>query len=727
MSDLWSGQSDGGGTAGAPRRRRPWGGTAAPGVSPRTRTTARVLLAVLLLGGLGLGAAVGTDLLAVRSALNEARVAVTEARSALGDVDLPATRAALDRAQAEVDDAERRAGRRTWSMLSWVPYLGPSIEVTREVVEVAAAAAEVADVGLEQGDELLTQGLGVAVVDGRIDLAPMERASRLLEELPTDRLTAARDTLREVKDGWVPQQVIDGREDTLILADELIDVLGRTEALTAALPSFFGAQGPKRYFVGVQTSAELRGTGGLIGFWAVLQVDDGAIAFGATEDYDPFDDAAVPEGETGVERIRTIGLSPVNPPGSDPGFLARYDVVSGARSFPNINLDPDLPTTATAILNLYELKVGEPLDGVILLDALGLESLLQVNADPLPLPQEAAAATGYEDGLPADDFARFVTDELYEVYGFGASPERKELLRHVGDAAFGEVVRGLEGPEMVGAIAEAATQRHLQVHSTDDDVQEALDAVNVTGSLTPREDADLLALTANNVVGGKQDVHLGHELSLDLTIDRLRRDDDGRWHARRRGTASIAVDNPLPTSGRNLYVLGSCYVPDGRNRCFEGDPGTNRTWFSLWAPPGTAIGELTAEDGHAPNGRVSTFRDLTVVDTFLLTPSQERSRVVVELEGDVPLTREQTALVYELDLWRQAKAIPDLVEVRIAPPQGWAVGSVEVVGGGDGTGMGVHGDGVELVAEVEQGVAVVSGTVTADTLVRVRLTDPARS
>ena len=747
MSDLWSGRDgsgdatgrDGDGAAesdalwsGRPEpteKRRGWrrGSSRPKGVNPRTRTTARVLLAVIVVGGLGLGGAVGTDLLSVRSSLQEARGAVSEARSALGSVDLAATRSALDVAIAEIEDAERRADRFTWSIMARAPYVGPSIEVTREVVEVGAAAVEVADIGVAEGSALLTDGLDVLLVDGRIDLGPLAEARALIEQLPTARLTAARDALREPTDGWLPEEVLTGREDTLAQADELVEALERTEALTAALPGFLGADGPKRYFVGFQTSAELRGTGGLIGYWAVLQVDDGAITFGAGEDYDPFDDAVVPEGETRVDRIRSIGLSPVNPPDADPRYLARYDVVSGARSFPNINLDPDLPTTAKAILDLYELQVGAPLDGVVLLDPPGLERLLRATSASLPLPEEVAAATGYEDGLPPDDFARFVTDEIYEVYGFDASDERNDLLRQLGDAAFTQVVGGgWNGPDMVAAVAEAATERHLQIHSLDAEVQDALDAVNVTGSLQPRDGADLLALTANNVVGGKQDVHLGHELSLDLTIDRLRQDDDGAWSARRHGTASFAVENPLPTSGRDLYVLGSCYVPDGRNRCFEGDPGTNRTWFSFWAPPGTSIGEVTADDGQPPTTRVSSFRELRVVDQFLLTPSQERSSATLELVGDVALTREQTALVYELDLWRQAKAIPDLVEVRITPPQGWAVGDIEVVGGGTGRGMGVHGDGVELTAEVRDGVGVLSGTTTADTRVRVRLTDPAR-
>ena len=41
------------------------------------------------------------------------------------------------------------------------------------------------------------------------------------------------------------------------------------------LPSFLGADGPRRYLFGASNPAELRGTGGLIGAYAILTMDRG--------------------------------------------------------------------------------------------------------------------------------------------------------------------------------------------------------------------------------------------------------------------------------------------------------------------------------------------------------------------------------------------------------------------------------------------------------------------
>lgn len=689
----------------------------------RVRTVARSLLVFLVVAGGVIGGWVGLDLLSVRSSLQAAQDSLREAQRSLADVDLDAAQGSLLEARAEMDDATRRSGRFTWSIAAVYPLVGPSVQVVGEVVEVADLATLIADTAVRDGRDLLGDGVEIEVVDGRIDLTPLVEAQALLASLPIEDLIEARDALATPRDDWLPGLVRDGRSDTLALADDAIATLVNARALTDALPSFFGEEEPQAYFVGFQTSAELRATGGLIGFWGVLAVDDGQVTFGQTEDYDPFDDAQDPVGETRTERIRTIGLARQNPPNVDPAFLARYARFAAARSFPNINVDPDLPTTATAILELFEHQTDRRLDGVILLDAPGLQGMLEATGSTLPLPPEVAEVFDLGDGLPTDRFARFVTADIYEGLGFEFSDERNDALRQIGDAAFLQIFDGRwDSQLMARAVVEATNQRHLQVYTSDETVQQALNAVGATGSLEDPHDADQFAVVANNVVGGKQDVHLGHEISVHIDLINVRRDDADRLFVRRDGGLEVTIDNPLPTEGMDTYIIGSCYRPDGGNRCFEGEPGQNRTWFSLWASPQLQLVDFDSDDGAGQ--RSSTFRDLRVVDHAHVTPSQQRSSFRVGFTGNAPLVRELETVVYEFRWWRQSKAIPDLLDVRITPPEGWEIGHVEVVGGGSGRGMGVHGDGEDLVAEVVDGVAQLRGTVTADTRLRVHLVDP---
>ncbi len=745
MSDLWSGKGEDGGAttraasppaetgdglwSGSPRpeARRRRGGW----LDPATRA-ARWLLPVLVVGGLVVVGWVGLDLLAVRASLQEARTTLAEVQGSLGNLELDESQTSIASAREEIADAERRAGRLTWTIAGGLPYLGPSVQATREVVEVAAAAIEVADVAVADGQALLSDGLDLVVDDGRVDLAPLLAARDLVEGLPIERLRLARDELAQPRDRWLPDQVLEGRAEVLELADEVLIQLDRADALTIALPDLLGATEPRRYFVGMQTSAELRGTGGLIGFWAVMTVDDGEVTFSPSTVHDPLVPGQVAEdgGDEGegddvgvVDRIRGIGLlAPENPPETDPAFLGRYGHLAAARSFPNVNLDPDLPTSSKAILDLIELRTDQRLDGVILLDPIGLQALLGATGDTLSVPGDVRGTFDLGDGLEVDRFASFITAEIYDTLGSDRSQERNDALRAIGDAAFLQVIHGgWEAPAMAGAVADATRERHLQVYTRDEHVQEALASVGATGQLELDEGADTFAITANNVVGGKQDVHLGHRFRFAIDLQRLQRDGAGDPVARRRSLVDVTVDNPLPASGLDEYIIGNCYLPGEENRCFAGDPGVNRTWFSLWTSPADQVMGFTSDDGSRPARFSSTFRDLRVIDHFLLTPSEDEATFSLDIDGEVPIREVDGGFVYEFSWWRQAKAIPDLLDVQVAPPDGWQVGDVEVVGGGSGTGLGVYGEGQELSAEVADGVAEISGTVTADLRVRVHL------
>lgn len=695
------------------------------GISPRTRLTARIVLAVLVFGTLGVAASVAVDLFSVRQDLRDAQAAVREVRASLGDVELGASRSSLAEAEERIGNAERRSNRVTWTIASQMPIGGPTVQTTRQVVEVAAAAVDVASIAVRDGSELLAAGLELAVDDGRVDLTPLFAAQELVADLPVERIRTATDALREPPRAWVPDEVLEGRTVVLDLADETVELLILAESLTAALPGFLGADEPRRYFVAMQASAELRGTGGLIAYWGVLGADEGRVTFGQGESFDPFDTSEVPEGERRTQRIRSIGLSFENPPEVDPEFLGRYATAAAARSFPNINLDPDTPTVSRAMLELFELQTGERLDGVILLDQVSLELLLRATGNELTVSSPLLEEFGYTDGLPTGNFARFVTDEVYDILGFDRSEERNDLLRDLGDAALLQVVGGgWSGEAMIRAVATASAGRNLQVYSADEQVQAAFDAIDVTGSLHSSAEVDRFAVTANNVVGGKQDVHLGHAFAFDVQLSEPEVFDERRVAANRATTLSVTVDNPLPTEGRDLYIIGNCHIPGETRRCFEGEPGFNRTWFSLWAPPTSDVRSFTSDDGSTPGRFSGTFRDLRVIDHFHMTPPESSAGFATQLTGPVFLEREPNALLYRFEWWRQAKAIPDLLDVTVSPPAGWAIGDVEVVGGGSGRGFGVHGDGEELVAEVVDGVAQVRGTVSADTQVLVRLVDP---
>src|SRR5690606_20390179 len=104
--------------------------------------------------------------------------------------------------------------------------------------------------------------------------------------------------------------------------------------------------------------AELRGTGGLIGFLGVLRVDDGAVALEEPEGVDPL---AVVEDSDIITRGRFDGLVTADVPMPD-DYADRYEHIAAGRFLPSTNADPDLPTVAPVVLDIYEQITGRAMD-----------------------------------------------------------------------------------------------------------------------------------------------------------------------------------------------------------------------------------------------------------------------------------------------------------------------------------------------------------------------------
>jgi hypothetical protein len=223
------------------------------------------------------------------------------------------------------------------------------------------------------------------------------------------------------------------------------------------LPAFLGEGRSARYFFGAQNPAKLRGTGGIIGVYAILTISDGRFSF---REFLP------------TEHLPTLDPEAVPAPNAD--YADNYELFRGGGRFRSaINVIPDFPSAAQAILNGYEQATGERLDGVILAAPFALQALLGA-VGPVELP-------GYGIEIDHDTVVSFTTNEAYAL--FDDSATRKRILGETAKLVFERfIARPDQSLSDLRVLAQTAAEGHLLVHSDHPAVQESLSNVSIGGS-----------------------------------------------------------------------------------------------------------------------------------------------------------------------------------------------------------------------------------------------------
>ena len=140
---------------------------------------------------------------------------------------------------------------------------------------------------------------------------------------------------------------------------KLAGMLAPAERVARLLPTLLGAEAPRRYLVLFQNLAEVRASGGMPGAFVVIEADKGAISI---------------VGQGSAAGLLQTFTEPVLPLDEDAEEL--YTERLG--TYPaNINLTPHFPTTAQLAREMYRVRTGLTVDGVLATDPVALSYLLK--------------------------------------------------------------------------------------------------------------------------------------------------------------------------------------------------------------------------------------------------------------------------------------------------------------------------------------------------------------
>jgi hypothetical protein len=340
--------------------------------------------------------------------------------------------------------------------------------------------------------------------------------------------------------------------------------------ITAAVstgPILAGTDKPKRYLIAFQNSAEARGTGGILGAYAIVEFKKGSLKVIATGSNEPLYGSS-------LEKI------PIDMPdeykrlyGENPAILQ------------NSNLSPHFPYGAEIWLALWKKEFGQSLNGVIAIDPTALSYILR-STGPITLNSgEKITSENLVAGTLKDAYKRFEKD----------NKARKQYLVDIMNATVKLLNSGEYSKlKMAQAIRDGIVANRILFYSTDESAQKKLSETRLGGFMS-LEGNNEFRTVIQNIDAGKLDYYL--DRSVEIESKSCEKD--------RQTQVRIRVTNTLKTGvGLSPYVL---------TRADKGKPaslvtGAHRFKVFIYGPTNARLVSVSRENRTADLGGASVER-----------------------------------------------------------------------------------------------------------------------
>ena len=600
------------------------------------RAAALVLLALTLLA-IGAAALALPRVLDVRGNLEEGQQQLDAGKDHLRHGETGAALSAYRRAEDAFTSAGSSVSGGGLAVLARLPILGRTVDALASISAAGRDTSRAGETIAEAVDRI--GGLsGLAPARGRVPLdgfPTLAAAAAHAHELVSDALGEIRSSPSSLLIGPV--------ESARSHAEGELGPVDRTLAVAApllqGLPAFLGGDGPRTYLFGAASLAELRGSGGLIGAYALVEADRGALTF---------------------SRFRPVAslplLSPSDVPAPNPGYARNWNEMRSGNGFwLNVNMTPDFPSAALAFERAFEQATGRRVDGVIVADPFVLQALLKTTG---PTTVEPLGRT-----IRADDVVPYLANEAYTA--FPSSTTRKRILGQVAASIVQRFFASTPTAETIRDLAISASEAHLQIYSDDPAFESTLAGTGAGGAFRP-VGGDLLSVVQNNASATKFDFYEDRTVGVDVRLGA-----DGAADAR----VDVRLANHAPTSGLPTDML----LPDVPNP----RPGENVALLDVYC--GACSLRTASLDGKAFTPDTGTEVGQRFFRSYQRIPSGTTSDVSYGVRLARAWSGQGTGGDYRLTFLNQETIRPTELTIRIHAPDGMHITSAS-------EGMTVEGD-----------------------------------
>jgi len=307
-------------------------------------------------------------------------------------------------------------------------------------------------------------------------------------KLAFQSLTKAEHSLNQVEIEALPENL---KEKTLFLKKRLPLVVRFFQAFldySEISLKVLGHFSPKEYLLLFQNNSEIRATGGFIGTYGLLTLDQGRVKRLFID---------------GVFNADGQLLEKVIPP-------RPIQKISTAWSMHDANWFADFPTSAQKVAWFYEKTGGPTVDGVIALTPVVIERLLKITG-PIKMPE-------YGVVLDSDNFVKVIQYKVEVDYDKILNRPKKILADFA--PKFIQSLKDLpleKQKEVIQVILDCLKEKHILIYLADEDLEKVIKEFGWGGELISTE-KDYLSVVSSNINGFKTDRVIEEKINLQTEI-----------------------------------------------------------------------------------------------------------------------------------------------------------------------------------------------------------------
>jgi len=392
-----------------------------------------------------------------------------------------------------------------------------------------------------------------------------------------EKLKLAREEIDQIDPGRYPETLF-GKKirvhivELIRMIDGAAEIVLEAKPIISYLKPLLGVPEEKRYLLLFQNDTELRPTGGFITAYAIMTIKNGKIT---------------PLGSHDIYSLDAKLGNRVDAP--DP--IVDYHKNVFYWHLRDMNLSPDFAESMKTFWEYYQLVGDKNIDAIIAVDTKVVVDLLE-SLGQIGVP-------GWGNFSSEIDERCDCPQVVYELELLADKPisdwrtERKAVLGPLMHSILANAMGSprKKWPEFFNIVLSAIQEKHLLFYFFDEELQQAIEALNAAGRIKKAE-GDYFHLNDCNFAGAKSDMYIERSVKQEIEIA-----GDGTI------TKMITVDyrNPAPPSNCNLEAGELCLN------------GLYRDWVRLYVPQGSELIEATGAEIET-----KTYEDLgkTVFETF---------------------------------------------------------------------------------------------------------------